>query len=198
MRALVFVYPLSDNISSFFEIKPTDYIIAVDRSLEILVKQNIKPNIAIGDFDSLKDLSLLQTVNTLKLDEVKDETDSYVAIEEAYKLTDEVIMIGGFCGERIEHFIAHLMLLERFPNLKILNENSEVKTLEKGTYNITSKNYISFFSFKDSVITLKGFKYNLNNYLLKPFDPLCISNEVVEEGIVEIISGKVLYIESKK
>lgn len=198
MRVLVFVYPLSENIKSFFEIKKTDYIIAVDSAVEILIKQNITPNLAVGDFDSLSDHSLLSNIKTVKLAEIKDETDSFVAIEEAFKLTDDVIMIGGFCGERIEHFIAHLLLFNKFPKLIIMSENSVVKLLEKGVYNIQTQNYISLFSYEESLINLKGFKYNLENYLLKPYDPLCISNEVIDKGTIEVVRGKILYIESKK
>ena len=53
--------------------------------------------------------------------------------------------------------------------------------------------YYSFFAWKnEATLSLNGFKYPLNQYPLKPFDPIGVSNEAaakepsatIHEGIV--------------
>ncbi|MCR5786929.1 MAG: hypothetical protein K6G28_04445, partial [Acholeplasmatales bacterium] len=59
--------------------------------------------------------------------------------------------------------------------------------------------YVSFFSLDNNLhISLKGFKYNLNNYNLKITDPLCVSNEIIDKcGEVEV-DNKTLVVLSKE
>ena len=57
--------------------------------------------------------------------------------------------------------------------------------------------FVSFFSLsRESIITLKGFKYDLEKYTLLDDDNLCISNEIYD-GLVKVYSGRVLVIKSK-
>ena len=59
----------------------------------------------------------------------------------------------------------------------------------KNTKEITKDKYkyISFFNvYDDTIITLKGFKYNLSNYTMKRFDNLCLSNEIIKKGYVNV------------
>ncbi|NLG82741.1 MAG: thiamine diphosphokinase, partial [Bacilli bacterium] len=59
--------------------------------------------------------------------------------------------------------------------------------------------YISFFMYDYPVtLTLKNFKYELNEYLLKNQDTLCISNELIgDSGTVSFSNGSLLIVESK-
>jgi thiamine pyrophosphokinase len=51
----------------------------------------------------------------------------------------------------------------------------------------------------DSVISLKNFKYPLNQYELTLFNTIGISNELNGDiGTIEVKKGKIMVIESKK
>ena len=176
-------------------------IIGVDRGAYIASTMNIKMDIAIGDFDSVNsfELELIKksTKSLIKLNPIKDLTDT----KEAIKLCDgysEIIILGGIKGNRIEHFYANLLLIENDPRIKLIDENSLIEVRNKSFIPNDNYKYISFFSIADeAILTLEGFKYNLNSYLLKENDSLCISNEIENNPYVKIEKGRILVIYSK-
>ncbi len=199
MRALVVVHPVPKDIKKVIDIRADDYIIGVDQAVLALYKQRIKIDLAVGDFDSLKNPHMLTQLNTVRLKPEKDMTDSYQALVEAKKKgVDEIIMIGGFGGNRIEHFIAHLILFDTFDNLIMINEYSKIYLISEGSYPMSFEGYVSLFAYPNAEITLKGFKYPLNHYELKTYDPLCISNQIKKDAQIDVHQGKVLVILSKQ
>jgi len=200
MRVIVVTHPTPKDIRKLIPLLDSDYIIAVDQAVMSLFKQRIKIDLAVGDFDSLTNHGMLTQLNVVRLNPVKDVTDTHQALVEASKINpDELYLIGGIGGERIEHFMVHTMFFNEFPNLVIKDENSTLFLLEKGVHEFKNKGYNTFIGYPKAVISLDGFKYNLNEYRLLPYDPLCISNEITDDiGYVHIHEGKALTIISKK
>lgn len=200
MRVLVVTYPTPKDIRKILPLKDSDYIIAVDQAVSSLYKQRIKIDLAVGDFDSLSNHSMLLNLNVVRMNTVKDVTDAHQALVEASKINpDDLYLIGGIGGERIEHFIIHTMFFNEFPKLIIKDDNSTLFLLEKGVHEFSNQDYYTFIGYPKAKISIDGFKYNLNEYRLLPYDPLCISNEVVDKaGYVHVHEGKVLAIISKK
>ncbi|MBN2299781.1 MAG: thiamine diphosphokinase [Acholeplasmataceae bacterium] len=200
MRVLVITHPTPKDIRKLMDLKESDYIIAVDQAVTSLYKQRIKIDLAVGDFDSLNNHSMLINLNVVRLNPIKDVTDTHQALVEATKVNpDELYLIGGIGGERIEHFMIHTMFFNEFPKMIIKDENSTLFLLEKGVRELNGDEYYTFIGYPKAVISLDGFKYNLNEYRLLPYDPLCISNEIIEaKGYVHVHEGKVLVVVSKK
>ena len=83
--------------------------IGVDQGIIHLIKQNIKPIIAIGDMDSIEDKDLLKT---LKVDEyscIKDDTDTALALRYAFQQGYDVIDLYGVTQKRMDHFFSCFM-----------------------------------------------------------------------------------------
>lgn len=200
MRVIVVTYPTPKQIRKMFPIRASDYVIAVDHAVLALKEQRIHINLAVGDFDSLADRSILLGLNVVRLNPIKDVTDAHQALIEAAKIDyDELILLGGIGGERIEHFLVHTMLFHEFPKMVMKDENSTIYVLDTGLHEVKSNDYISFFAYPKARISLDGFKYELTKYLLTTYDPLCISNEIVKDkGMIQVHDGKILVIESKK
>lgn len=59
-----------------------DYI-GVDQGVCHLLKQGIKPIIALGDMDSIEDKKLLEGLVVNEVSSIKDDTDTALAIEYA-------------------------------------------------------------------------------------------------------------------
>lgn len=194
MRVIIITYPVPPKINEIITIEDDDYVIVVDGALDYLTKREFKIDLVIGDFDSLKKKSLLKKHQTIKLPKEKDYTDTHNALIEAYNLSNNVILIGGIKGERIDHFMANLMMLNKYPNLLIMDENTKIYLLGKGNHIITKTKYVSFFAKEDAVVSLLGFKYDLNNYLLKVNDPLGISNETLKSYAEVKVESGVLYV----
>ena len=134
--------------------------------------------------------------NIEKLNQYKDFTDTFYALKYAYELSDDVTIFGGILGKRVEHLIANLNMFNLYPNLKIIDDNSMIFVKDK-TFEIVNSiyKYASFFSIEEvKDLSLEGFKYKLNNYDLKPFDSLCISNEITNNATVKFSDGKLLCI----
>ena len=58
-----------------------DFIIAADGGYKELIKENIEPDMLIGDFDTL-DTHLIQNPKSIKqLNPIKDDTDTFYAVK---------------------------------------------------------------------------------------------------------------------
>ncbi len=200
MRVIVVTHPTPKDIRKLIDYKDSDYIIGVDQAILSLYKQRIPIHLAVGDFDSLTNHGMLSQLNVVRLNAVKDVTDTHQALVEAAKVNpDELYMVGGIGGDRVEHFMIHTMFFNEFPNLIIKDEKSTLFLLEKGMHEFKNKDYMTFIAYPKAQLSLSGFKYNLNSYRLTTYDPLCISNEIEDQvGHVNVHEGKVLVVISKK
>lgn len=187
-------------------------IIAVDKGLEALFELNIVPNHVVGDFDSVN-TNILQTFknnsNVIfhKYNPEKDNTDTDIALNLAIELNSSNITIIGALGKRIDHALANIHILkisldkgipcqifDKYNRIYLINNTI---SLYKGK--IYGK-YISLIPLSTNVdgLTLKGFKYPLENYILSIGTSLGVSNEIVENvATIELKSGILIVIESK-
>lgn len=175
--------------------------VGIDRGALIAINKGIKLDYAIGDFDSITDIELKQIEKTcpniIKLNRIKDDTDTEYAIK-YFKDATEFIIHGGIQGKRIEHLISNINLILKYNNITTIKDNNtKICPLTSGYYFINEYKYISFFAKSRSVISLKGFKYNLDNYVFNEFDNLCISNEIENECGEVTFTGKGVVIMSK-
>lgn len=175
-------------------------IYAVDAAVDELVKQNIKIDLAIGDFDSLKNKTLLENLKTIKLSKLKDDSDTAYAIRHAYQQTDEVILIGGIHSKRVDHLIANIMLLDNYPKLKIMDNNNLISRYDEGNFIIDKDDfkYLSLFPITNVKLSINNTLYILNDYELYRFDVLGLSNEIIKkQAILNIYEGSLLVIQTK-
>ncbi|MDE5546835.1 MAG: thiamine diphosphokinase, partial [Anaeroplasmataceae bacterium] len=178
------------------------YVIGVDEGAYQALKNGIKLDVAIGDFDSIdqEKLEFIESqTKVIQLPDKKNDTDTSAALK-LCKDASRIIILGGIQGKRIEHFIANLMLMETYKHVEMLDNNSHMYIMDSSfSIKKTEYKFISFFALSETIITLEGFKYPLNNYDLKNTDPLTISNELAEDrGIVTLKGGRVLVIQSKE
>ena len=202
-------------IKEYFLKYSFDLIIAVDKGLESLDKLNIKPDLIVGDFDSvnLNILKKYENCNTennntkiIKLNPIKDLTDTHESINLAIeKGADEIYVLGGI-GSRIDHTIANIHVLKEAldKNIKctIVNENNSIELINKSISLKKDENYkyISLIPLTTVVteVTLKGFKYEIKNIDLEIGKSLGISNEQIEDNAtIEFKEGILILIKSK-
>ncbi len=201
MNVYIITYPVPKKINLLIDISEGDFVIAVDQAIPYILKQNIKIDYAIGDFDSLSNHHLLDDINHKQLPKEKDQTDTFEALSYAYQIgdVDQVYLVGGLGGKRFEHSYAHLLLLQHFDGLILIDDQTTIQLLKKGIYQTSFKGYVNLFAIKPSVISLKDFKYPLDHYRLLPSDPIGISNEISKSiATVEIHSGQIMFIITNK
>jgi thiamine pyrophosphokinase len=200
MRVLIVTHPTPKDIRKLIDYRESDYVIGVDQAILSLYKQRVPIHLAVGDFDSLNNHGMLSQLNVVRLNQVKDVTDTHQALIEAVKVDpDEIIMVGGLGGERIEHFLIHTMFFNEFPKLVIKDEKSTLFLLEKGMHELKGNEFFTFIAYPKATLSLSGFKYDISSYHLMTYDPLCISNEIDGDvGHVNVHDGKVLVVITKK
>jgi len=87
-----------------------DYIIGVDAGTESLLEAGVKVDLAIGDFDSLKDKNILKGLKYLEYPKDKDYSDTDLAVIKALSLNYDEIILTNMLGGRTDH----LLLTSRF------------------------------------------------------------------------------------
>lgn len=200
LRPCLLVCPLATCIPNM----NCDYI-GVDAGAYLLAKNKIMMERSIGDFDSCeKDyLSLIQkySIKCIQLNPIKDESDLEEAIKLAKSLDYKNIFITGALGKRMDHTVANIRLLTNEKEAKIVfvDPNNTMEVLKRGTYYFDSQiyKYFSVFALEDSVISLDGFKYPLENRLITTSDVYTLSNEITSnKAKLTIHQGKVLVIQA--
>lgn len=189
-----------NHFKNLYKKDQEEYLIAVDGGLNTISEMNLVADLAIGDFDSCDINEYNCYKEKITYNKIKDESDLELAVIHAFKLNFEKIVIYNATGNRLDHFYASILLLNKFSkkNIEIVNNNNKIKVINETTlFKKSEYKYISFFALEeDVVITLEGFYYNIKDYKLETSNPLGLSNEIKEEGKVVINNKKVLVIES--
>ena len=193
-------------IGNNINLKKFDYsnklVIGVDKGAYLAYKAGIKLDYAVGDFDSISNVQyeeLLSVTKVIKLNPIKDETDTLYAINMC-KECEIIYILGGIGGNRIDHFVANLKLFYRYNNLVFVDDYTYMKQCDmKEDFQKDEYNYYSFFALEDVAdLTLNGFKYNLINHNLSHESGLCVSNEIDSVGKVTYSFGRLLLIKTKE
>lgn len=194
---------------SFLKKNKYDFVICVDNGLTYAEKLKIVPDMLVGDFDTRGEEGLSEYekkgVIVRRFVAEKDDTDTEIAIKEAAERGGSADILCG-TGGRIDHLLANIhnlkIALDCGLHARIIDE-CNVVYLRKDDFTVAkseySHKYISFLPFGGTVkgLKLKGFKYSLNNYNLKPGTSRCVSNEISgEEAFVSFESGSLIVIHS--
>lgn len=192
------------NLAEEIPILEKDYV-GIDRGALRLAEKGIHMKIAIGDFDSITDAERMLVAafaeEVIQLNPVKDASDSQFAVEECIERGYKKGVFYGALGKRLDHQYVNqkLCALDNF-NCTCIDSMNKMYSLSKGEHTIHKQDYkyLSIFALEDTVVTLTGFKYPLNEYFMNVDNLIGLSNEILEEqGVIEIIQGKVLCIQSK-
>lgn len=181
-----------------------DYI-GADKGALYLAQKGIQMKLAIGDFDSVQesDIALIRqhTDELIRLNPVKDDSDSEAAILAALERGYDEIWLCGATGGRMDHSLVNVRLALKYPGkVWLYDDQNLIYTLCRGSYQIKKGDYsyISFFTQDGAEITLDGFRYPLENRRLKETDLYTVSNEIVKDtGNVTVSDGIVLVMQCR-
>ena len=157
-------------------------IYCADGGANIAYQLNLIPKEIYGDLDSIKDevkdFFTKENVKFIKFNVEKDYTDSELVLNEIEKKYDKIYAIAALGGS-IDHELTNINLLNRYSNLIFVSQKEKMFKIEK-SYNFSNmKNKkVSFIIFSDKVkdLTLKGFKYDVENLDLTKGETRCVSN----------------------
>jgi len=198
------------NVSQI-PVQEEDFVIAADGGFSYCELLEVKPDLIIGDLDSVGEqdaekiaaLYQQEPEKFVLLPQEKDETDMLAAIHEGMQRGYRDFRIYAGQGGRLEHTIANIQCL------KFLKENGCTGYLCDGTgmillakdecvsFRKENEGYLSVFCMGDRAegVTIRGMKYELENAELTNSFPVGISNEFIGEAAqIEVRKGTLLLI----
>ena len=174
-------------------------IYCADGGANFCYELTLIPKEIYGDFDSIKndvkEFYQEKNVKFIKFKVEKDYTDSELLLNEIQNKYDIIYCIAGLGGS-IDHELTNINLLDKYSNLIFISEKEKIFKIDSDSkFNDMINTKISFVIFSDEVkaLTLKGFKYNIENLDIKKDEARCISNIIIEnEANLSIKSGSLL------
>ena len=200
-----------DYIKNIINKNNYDYIVCADGGANHSYNMGIIPNYIIGDLDSIYseiiEFYKLKDVKFEKFPSKKDETDTEICVYLASKLNAKEIDFIGALGGRLDHMIANINLLYYVRNkgiyTKIISEYEDIHIAinEEITINGNIGDTISVIPLNGDAkgVTLENLEYPLNNYDMKFYLPLGISNVMLDEKCsVKVEQGSLIIIKNKR
>lgn len=184
--------------TSAVDFKPNenDLIIAADGGYSTLKKLNIKPDLVVGDFDSLG--SVPENENIIKHPVKKDDTDTLLAVKIGFNKGYKKFIIHGALGGRLDHTVATLQsanyIAENGGIAYICDDKYTVATIKNSSieFKDEAKGIISVFALSGIAkgVTINGLLYQLDNAEITPNFPIGVSNEFIKkESKISVTDG---------
>ncbi|MBE6748709.1 MAG: thiamine diphosphokinase [Ruminococcaceae bacterium] len=179
-----------------FKPQENDLIIAADGGYSTLKKLNIKPDLVVGDFDSLG--SVPDSESIVKHPVKKDDTDTLLAIKIGFQKGYKKFIIYGAIGGRLDHTVATIQsatyVAQNGGIAYICDDNHTVTAIKNSgiKFKKTAKGYISVFALSGIAkgVTINGLLYPLDNAEISPDFPLGVSNEFLgKESEISVTDG---------
>ncbi len=178
-----------------------DLIIAADAGLKNLEEYSIMPNLIVGDFDSLEYTP--EGDNVIKHPVKKDETDTILAVDIAFKKGYDNFIIYGCLGGRLDHTMASIQtasyIAEKGGTSVFVDDETYLTVIKENkiTFSEENKGIISVFAISDIAVgvNISNLLYSLENADLSPDFPLGVSNEFIgKPSTISVKIGKICII----
>ena len=175
------------------------FIIAADGGLDFLNKIKVKPDLIIGDFDSLESEPVGE--NIIKFPVRKDDTDSLLAIKKGFELGFKNFILYGFLGGSLDHTIANLQCLSFIADNGgigyAVGKNETVTAIKNSKLTFNEKGRFSVFALGNEAktVSITGAEYEVKSIYLTPSFPIGVGNRFkgdkstigVDDGTIHII-----------
>ena len=185
---------------------PDRMIICCDGAARHLIKIKIRPDIVLGDMDSLEVSRLAalsdEGIKIIEYPARKDFTDTELALDYALNLKPAAIYIWGALGGRIDHILANVFLLKKAKdagiNAGLIDEYGEA-FIARGVDAINDAVgcTVSLLALSPEVcgISLAGFAYPLDNETLSMGQTRGVSNRIKDSpAVIQCKTGTLLII----
>ena len=194
--------------------KEFDMVLCADSGLDAAFLLGLPVHYAMGDFDSVSEGALRhyrqdrQQTEFVEYPAEKDATDSQIVLEWITERFPSEIHILGATGNRLDHFLANLTILMKPLSYGIpaylIDSRNKIYLLDHSRVIQRRElfgTYISFLPLTEkAVVSLKGFRYELDRKVMTIGDSLGISNEIGEgkdSALVMLEEGILIAVESR-
>ncbi len=207
MRALIIT---GGRVKMPLALPAADFVIAADSGYLTAKRLGVKPDLLLGDLDSLDRSQLspgeLDEMQKIIVSPIKDDTDTQLAADTAIaRGADEIFIVGGL-GGRLDHTLSSVFLLEYLAEkgiaCRMTDGQSDVRILRGGetlTVKKSGRKYLSLVSLTDICrgVTISGVYYPLEKADLTRKYSWAVSNEITADAAeISLDAGVMLVIEA--
>ncbi|HOM02131.1 MAG TPA: thiamine diphosphokinase [Acetivibrio sp.] len=187
-----------------------DFIVCVDGGALHLKKLGIKPDVLLGDFDSIEDKQLEyyreQKVTILEFPTEKDMTDTELAVDTAIDRGYKDIVIIGGTGTRLDHTLSNIFLLKKMLDRgvkgRVVNEYNEIFLITDSVEVEAEEGcYLTLLPLTSKVegITTKGLYYPLKGETIEMGSSRGVSNcFIAPTAQISITSGILMVVKTRE
>ena len=175
-------------------------VIAADGGLRHTEALGLRPDVILGDFDSLGFVPAGSHVFPVE----KDDTDAMLAVRLGLQRgCDRFLLYGSLDGPRLDHTVANFQTLQfladRGAKGYLIGKDHIVTVVKNSeiTFPATAQGIVSVFCMGADAtgVTIDGLQYGLENGTLTPGFPLGVSNHFVGKGAkITVKDGSLLII----
>ena len=174
-----------------------DFVIAADGGYAAAVKLGIRPNLVVGDFDSLGYVPEAEEI--VQHPVRKDDTDTLLAIRLGLEKGYRNFVITGALGGRLDHTFANLQALlflrDHGARGVLYGDSFAATAVTNGSITIEGKGTLSVFTMdaKAEGVTLKNVSFPVEQGTLTNSFPIGVSNEFLEgPAVISVENGTLL------
>lgn len=176
--------PLDPKIFAFVAAR-AGFFVAADGGGDALLANGVIPDAVIGDMDSLSDAARgAIPSDRIHLVEEQDSTDFDKALR---GIDAPLIYAVGFSGARLDHELASLHVLIRYPDKPVMLIGAEDVTVHlpaRIVLNLPLGLRVSLFPLDAVTVGMEGLKWSFDALALHPARKIGTSNEVAAPGVV--------------
>lgn len=185
--------------------QPGDLVIAADGGYRALEKAGIRPDLLMGDLDSLGNHPFPDDLPLERFPVEKDDTDTGIALSYGWKMGFRDFALYGCSGGRVDHLLANWQSMCRISRM---GASVRMAALDYDAYALTDGRLalphrpqgtlVSVFCLSQQAhgVSLEGLKYPLDNSDLTSDYPLGVSNEHLDgPASVSVKHGTLLIIQ---
>jgi thiamine pyrophosphokinase len=189
-------------------LKAYSWVVAADSGLDQAIRLGIRPDLVVGDMDSVSPAALEHAINQgiaiERHPRAKDATDLELAIDAAALRGFATATIIGGTGGRMAHTLANALVLTRRRDIHLgwLTSKAQIAAMRSGSsrdYPATYGTLLSVLAVGESAdCTSVGLLWPLDGNPLTVGSTRGISNEVIESSAsVSVHSGLVLTVHER-
>ncbi len=183
-----------------------DYVIAADGGLAKALRASIRVDLVVGDFDSLQPAAvrlLVRSDTDVRRHPVgKDASDLELALDEALARRPRRVVIFGALGERIDHTLTNVHLLERGlvagADIRLVDGRQTIVLVASQLDLVEARvgDTLSLLPLSETArVSTIGLRYPLQDEVLHRAASRGVSNEVVSvPASVGVADGRLLVI----
>jgi len=184
--------------------KEGDYLIAADGGYREVIAQGLKPDLAVGDFDSFG--TVPENEEVVQHPVMKDDTDMMLAVKLGFEKGYKKFFIYGALGGRLDHTLANIQTV-----MYIANRGGQgwiigdccITAIHNGEarFRADAEGVISVFCLSGEAkgVSIEGLLYPLHDHTMLSDIALGVSNEFtgspscvsVKEGTLVIHFGSI-------